>query len=232
MTFHLFGSAEQLFHLLVQRYTLEPPGGLSQEDVFIWTEKKLVPVQMRVCNALKSWLENYWIDKHDDVCLDDIHAFASGPMMQTQQQAAQRFLELVSKRVATDVYGTQTTTPKMKRYVKPEDIQAPILPKSLKRFTLMDLDPLETARQLSIMEMNVFLKIQPIELMKQEWSKKNNTSLAVNVRTMTAMSTKLTGWVICTILQEADVKRRANILKYFISYKIQRFKVFYKWIIR
>jgi hypothetical protein len=136
-------------------------------------------------------------------------------MMQTQQAAG--ILELVSKRVATDVYGTQSTTPKMKRMIRPEDYQQPIVPKSLKRFTLLDLDPLETARQLTLMEMNVFLKIQPIELMKQEWSKKNTASLAVNVRLMTAMSTKVTGWVICTILQEADVKRRANILKYFIK---------------
>jgi hypothetical protein len=196
---------------------MEPPAGLSAEDMVLWTEKKLYPVQIRVANALKSWLESFWIDKFDDVCLDDIHAFANGPMMQTQQAAAQRVLELVSKRVATDVYGTQSTTPKMKRFIRPEDYQQPVLPKSLKRFTLLDLDPLETARQLTLMEMNIFLKIQPIELMKQEWSKKNTTSLAVNVRAMTAMSTKITGWVICTILQEADVKRRANILKYFIK---------------
>jgi hypothetical protein len=105
----------------------------------------------------------------------------------------------------------------MKRVIRPEEYQQPILPKSLKRFTLLDVDPLEIARQLTLIEMGIFLKIQPIELMKQEWSKKNTTSLAVNVRAMTAMSTKITGWVICTILQEADLKRRSYILKYFIK---------------
>ncbi len=105
----------------------------------------------------------------------------------------------------------------MKRTIRPEEYQQPILPKSLKRFTLLDLDPLETARQLTLIEMAIFIKIEPIELMKQEWSKKNTASMAVNVRAMSAMANKITGWVSCTVLQEADVKRRANILKYFIK---------------
>lgn len=105
----------------------------------------------------------------------------------------------------------------MKRIIRPEEFQIPILPKSLKRFTLLDIDPMEVARQLTLLEMDIFLKIQPVELMKQEWSRKNTSSLAVNVRAMSAMSTKITGWVICTILQEADLKRRSFVLKYFIK---------------
>jgi son of sevenless-like protein len=101
--------------------------------------------------------------------------------------------------------------------MRPEDYQQPILPKNLKRFTLLDVDPLEIARQLTLVEMNIFMKIQPIELMNQEWSKKNTVSAAVNVRAMTSMSTKITGWVICTVVQEADVKRRAAVLKHFVK---------------
>ncbi|KAJ3318431.1 hypothetical protein HDV06_000507 [Boothiomyces sp. JEL0866] len=216
MTFHLFGTSEMLFRCLRGRFMLEPPQGLTPEELNIWVEKKLTPVQRGVCNALKMWIEQYWLESNDDSCLDDIHAFASGEMMEYQPQAATKILELVSKKVTTDVYGTAAVTPKLKR-ANPQDYQAPILPKNLKRFTLTDLDPLEVARQLTIIESNIFLKIQPVELMKQEWSRKNGPSLAVNVRAMTAMATKITGWVICTILQEADLKRRAFILKFFIK---------------
>jgi hypothetical protein len=119
--------------------------------------------------------------------------------------------------VANDVYGIQPSTPKSKRAQKPEDLPPPYLPKSLKRFTLFDIDPLETARQLTLLEMALFMNIKPIELMKQAWSKKNTNSVAVNVRAMIAMSTKITGWVICTILQAVELKRRATTLKYFIK---------------
>jgi son of sevenless-like protein len=81
----------------------------------------------------------------------------------------------------------------------------------------VDVDPLEIARQMTIIEMSIFMKIQPTELMKQEWSKKNTASLAVNVRSMSSLDTKITGWIICTILQEVDLKRRSFLLKYFIK---------------
>ena len=108
-----------------------------------------------------------------------------------------------------------SATPRMKRSTS--DLQIPILPKSLKKFQLMDLDPLEVARQLTIVEMTIFQNIKPIELMKQEWSKKNGKSVAVNVRAMTALSTKITGWIIYSILQESDLKKRAYVLKFFIK---------------
>ncbi|KAI8912742.1 ras guanine nucleotide exchange factor domain-containing protein [Gorgonomyces haynaldii] len=216
MTFHLFGTAEQLFDELIGRFMMEPPDGLTPDEVRIWVDKKLQPVQIRVCNAFKAWLENHWIESKDDGCLDNIYSFASGPMMQAQPTLATRLQELVSKRISSDVYGTANVTPKMKRLIRTEDVPTPLLPKNLKRFTLYDLDPTEIARQLTLMESNIFAKIQPIELMKQEWSKKEN-SLAVNVRQMTQMSTKITGWVVSKILSETDVKRRANCLKFFIK---------------
>ena len=79
---------------------MEPPQALNSDDLKIWTDKKLAQIQSRVCNALKAWLENYWIDSYGDCCLDDIHEFASGPMMKSQASAAAKILELVSKKVA------------------------------------------------------------------------------------------------------------------------------------
>lgn len=99
MTFHLFGTSAELFSLLVARYNITAPPGLIAEDVPIWTEKKLIPIQVRVYNVIKLWMESYWLESFDDKCLDNIHEFASGPMTATQPGAAQRILELVSKKV-------------------------------------------------------------------------------------------------------------------------------------
>jgi son of sevenless len=97
------------------------------------------------------------------------------------------YLKLI--KINSDVYG-QKNSPKKKRTVRPEEVPHPILPKSMARFKFYDLDPLEIARQLTLVESSMFAKIQPIEMMKQEWSKKQD-SLAINVRMMTAMSTKV-----------------------------------------
>lgn len=99
LTFHLFGSAGQLFSLLIARFTMQPPPGLSADEFALWTEKKLYPIQARVSIVLKVWLETFWIDLLDDVCLDDIHNFANGAMMGPQPEEAQRVLELVGIKV-------------------------------------------------------------------------------------------------------------------------------------
>jgi hypothetical protein len=96
-----------------------------------------------------------------------------------------------------------------------DEMPNPILPKSLQKFTLYELDPLEVARQLTIMESNLFTKVKPFELMKQQWTKKD--SKAVNVKAMTSNSTKITGWIKVRILGEVDVKKRAAVLKFFIK---------------
>ncbi|KAJ3005153.1 hypothetical protein HKX48_000842 [Thoreauomyces humboldtii] len=94
---------------------------------------------------------------------------------------------------------------------------APILPKSFKKVTVIDLDPLEIARQLTLIESRLFNAIQPVELVGQEWAKKNERSRAVNVRAMTRLANEITGWVASCILAETDIKRRTSLLKHFIK---------------
>lgn len=99
MTFHLFGTSTQLLDELIGRFMLSSPDNLSQDEHYLWVTKKLSLIQIRVCNAFKAWLEHYWREEHDDVCLDRIYSFASGPMMQSQPALAARLQDLVSKRV-------------------------------------------------------------------------------------------------------------------------------------
>ena len=50
---------------------------------------------------------------------------------------------------------------------------APILPKNLQRIKILDLDPLEIARQLTLMEAKHFNIIRPQELLNKSWSNPN-----------------------------------------------------------
>ncbi|KAI9101897.1 ras guanine nucleotide exchange factor domain-containing protein [Phlyctochytrium arcticum] len=230
MLFHQFGTAPEFFDLLTKRFTMSPPPNLSQEELKIWHEKKQTPARLRVYNAFRSWLENYWIDELDDPCLDRIHDFATGDMMEATSTLSLRLMELVQKKVNGNLGGTGTPKPARRNVgsvistnttVAPGNSDAappaPILPRSLKRITLMDLDPLELARQLTVMESKVFGAIQPTELVGQLWTKKSDTSMAIHVRQMTRSANELTSWVAGAILAEQDIKRRAAVLKHFIK---------------
>ena len=105
----------------------------------------------------------------------------------------------------------------------PFEIPRPIVTKTLvsnlrsrnfASISITDFDCLELARQLSIMESNVFCAIQAEEILEggQEGSKP-----PVNVRAVTSLSTVITGWVAESILNEGDLKRRTTLVKYFIK---------------
>jgi hypothetical protein len=98
------------------------------------------------------------------------------------------------------------------------------LPRS-KLWTIYDLDKREVARQISLIEIEIFIKIKPHELLRQEWATKNKSSLAKNVRNMVSFSTKvihvisnnqMSEWIIRSILEENDARQRSNILRFFI----------------
>lgn len=107
---------------------------------------------------------------------------------------------------------------------------APIITKSLRnslkraiqqdKLTLVhvhDIDPVELARQITVIESNLFCQIRYHEMIGQEFKKKIGTSTAVHVKAMIQRSTQITSWVSDTILKEADSKKRAQVLKYWIK---------------
>lgn len=80
-----------------------------------------------------------------------------------------------------------------------------------------DIDPVELARQITILENNLFCCIQPNEMIGQEFKKKVGTSQAIHVKAMIQTSTQITSWISDTILHETDAKKRAHVLKYWIK---------------
>jgi hypothetical protein len=86
--------------------------------------------------------------------------------------------------------------------------------KNFDSVAVTDFDALELARQLTIMECDLYCAIQPEEVLEtgQEGSKP-----PVNVRAVSSLSTVITGWVAENILGERDIKKRTILVKFFIK---------------
>ncbi|KAI7879905.1 ras GEF [Lichtheimia hyalospora FSU 10163] len=80
-----------------------------------------------------------------------------------------------------------------------------------------EFEPIELARQLTLMESSLFCQIQPSEMIGQEFKKKVGSSTAVHVKAMIHRSTQITKWVSDTILNESDAKKRAHMIKFWIK---------------
>ncbi|KAI9008827.1 ras guanine nucleotide exchange factor domain-containing protein [Phycomyces nitens] len=82
--------------------------------------------------------------------------------------------------------------------------------------TLVHIDPHEVAKQLTLMENSLFCQIPLKEFLAPQESRKN-IDLTVNIKTMIRRSTNLVYWISSTILDESDIKKRAQVIKYWIK---------------
>ncbi|KAK2807276.1 hypothetical protein FQN49_008786, partial [Arthroderma sp. PD_2] len=94
LTYKSFTTASELFEMLVHRFTLQPPYGLTKAELQIWTEQKQIPIRIRVVNILKSWFENFWMESSDDPnthsLLGRIHSFVTEAVASTKTPGAQQ----------------------------------------------------------------------------------------------------------------------------------------------
>ncbi|KAH7263592.1 ras guanine nucleotide exchange factor domain-containing protein [Fusarium tricinctum] len=223
LTFRLFCTPVRLAEALIERY-----------DYVNDSPHVAGPVRLRVYNAFKGWLESHWKEETDRHALDLIMPFAEFKLASSLPNAGRRLFEL-AQRVSGEgslvprlVSSMGKTSTSVAQYV-PADTPLPIpaITKGqlnlLSAFkmgaaqpSILDFDPLELARQLTIKQMNIFSSILPEELLASQWMKNGGVD-APNVKAMSSLSTDLSNLVAETILQQQEVKKRAQVIKQWIK---------------
>ncbi|KAG0206379.1 hypothetical protein BGX28_002142 [Mortierella sp. GBA30] len=215
LTYRSFTTTKDLFTHLFHRFTILPPMGLDSEEMEMWTEKKLTPIRLRVFNIIKSWLETYYLeDESDDrEALAMIKDFSgSTAMKDTMSFAAVQLIRLVEKREASD--GS------LRKMVLNLTTQAPqpIVPRNLKKIKFLELDPLEFARQLTIMEATVYNKIRPVECLAKAWMSEDPemAAKAANIKKMIETSNLYANWINELVLSEKELKKRVLVIRHLV----------------
>ena len=218
LTYRSFTTAPELFEMLVKRWSIQPPFGLDTEDLQKWTDQKQKPIRFRVVNILKSWFDNYWMEAQDEdsqKLIQRVYQFAKDTVQSTNTPGAGPLLTAIEQRMR----GLDASS---KRLVLTLNSQAPapIIPKNMKKLKFLDIDALEFARQLTIIESKLYGKIKPTECLNKTWQKKikeGEADPAENVKALILHSNQLTNWVAQMILTQQDVKRRVVVIKHFVT---------------
>jgi hypothetical protein len=231
LTFRLFSTPLALVEALINRYNIMPPSNLSEDEMLIWQQHKGIPIRLRVSNFVKTWLEMYWRPGVDDIALSHLSSFTKDALLHYFPAPSQRILDLISMRQDSN---TSLVSPKSERVRDPgmsinppsytlSEVPRPTMTKTLlatlrgKNFdtvAITDFDALELARQLTIMECDLYCAIQPEEVLE---TGQEGTKPPVNVRAVSSLSTVITGWVAENILNEHDIKKRTLLVKFFIK---------------
>ncbi|KAK9376001.1 ras guanine nucleotide exchange factor domain-containing protein [Lipomyces chichibuensis] len=223
LTFRLFTTPVALAQALVHRFISLSPD-----------EQNVLAVRLRVYNALKGWMESHWRKETDSEAIPIIVDFANGSLKSALPFASTRLLDL-SKKVVNIVNPlvprsmSKLGIDKSLGILLPDSssVPTPIVNKLhlaiVARYVregelapnILDFDPLELARQITVKESRLFCKIVPEELLGQEFSKKAGKSTAVNVKAMSSLSTDLANLIGESILT-GDVKVRMNTIRHWI----------------
>ncbi|KAF2762857.1 ras GEF [Pseudovirgaria hyperparasitica] len=219
LTYQSFTTASELFEMLVKRWSIQPPEGLAQEDYQTWVDKKQKPIRFRVVNILKSWFDTYWMEGYDDdarVLIQRVYNFAKDHVAKTSTPGAGPLIAAVEQRLRGQDAPSKRMVLTMSTQTPP-----PILPKHMRKLKFLDIDPLEFARQLTIIESRLYGKVKPAECLNKIWHTKKTDDgepkTAVNVHALILHSNRLTNWVAQMILTQQDVKKRVVVIKHFVN---------------
>lgn len=218
LTYRSFTTATELFELLASRFNLQPPYGLTEQEHQSWVRIKQMPIRMRVVNILKSWFGNYWMEGYDTPSRELIRRafeFASKSIASSNTPGAQPVMAVLDQRMR----GQEPHARELIRNTN-MPMPAPIVPKSLKKIKFLDIDATEFARQLTIMEANLYGKVKAAECLYKMWPVKvgaDDPDPTPNIKALILHSNCLTNWVAEMILTQSEVKKRTLVIKRFIT---------------
>jgi hypothetical protein len=193
-----FTSPEMLLKKLIQRYHVPFPKGMP-EDKFK-TELQQ-PIRTRVCSVMKYWLDKCSWDFNEKL-LSGISSFIDGPLsrdgnLSQVKQLRNSVNKLLKKKNSIDedksyVFGVNPPEPKV-----PRNIFSPCL-------NLTHIDEIEIARQLTLIEFNIFCQIVPTELLNKAWNDPDQKHKAPHIIEMLKRFDDVVNWVVTTINTSVD----------------------------
>lgn len=220
LTYRSFMTSVDLFEMLMERFYIQPPEGLTQAEYQIWLSQKKKITQVRVINVLKRWLENSWTEPDDqdtNNLLRKIHEFTIDSIPSLKSSVSHGLVAVIEQRLQGDRRAKIRQRISIQGTVSPP----PVLPKKMKKIKFLDISPTEIARQLTLLESQLYNEIRLDECLNKAWQKKATSSEDVepapNIRAMIRHSNQLANWVGELILEQTELKKRVRVIRHFVE---------------
>lgn len=208
LNYRSFTTAKTICELLGLRWNLPMPQNPSKSGVVIdkdTFDKKIKPIRLRIYNVVKLWIEEHGmdIDEPTRLILKDFIKDYISKDLSSAGSSLQRLID----------------TPKQGRdsYMFDMKPPTPILPMNLKKsLQFLDLHPEEIARQLTLMDSNLYRSIRPQEFLNSGWTKVDKDLKAPGILAMISAFNHISEWVSTEIVTQTDLKLRAQTMVRFI----------------
>eukprot|EP01130_Rhizamoeba_saxonica_P016727 TRINITY_DN7785_c0_g1_i1.p1 TRINITY_DN7785_c0_g1~~TRINITY_DN7785_c0_g1_i1.p1 ORF type:complete len:1010 (+),score=231.89 TRINITY_DN7785_c0_g1_i1:2-3031(+) len=210
LTYNSFTTPEVFLQKLIQRYKVPEEPGFTEEEL----KQRSLPIQLRVMAVMKRWIEDYLDDVSDSVCYS-IREFISTTVALHQPGQAKSVTTLLDTQLEQRKLGTgkqmlfdfTAATP-------PPEVPPNVFLPNLKWY---DVHVIEIARQLTLIDFQMFFNIKSSEFLDQSWSRPALKHRAPNILKATERFNNIALWVANVILTENNFKKRVKIFSTLLS---------------
>ncbi|GAM20828.1 hypothetical protein SAMD00019534_040030 [Acytostelium subglobosum LB1] len=211
LTYQSFTTNEKLLQKLIQRYQVPQRPGQSDDE---W-KKVAVPIQLRVVNVLKQWIKQSFSEFNDKI-IQNIKSFIE-ILKHDNVSLANSIMQTLNSKIKG--IGEDDEEDKKSKIVFTLATPEPKVPKNIWSQTLdiFDVDEEELARQLTLIDFEIFTAIKPSELLNQSWNKPKLRHRSPHVLLLISRFNEISSWVSSIILSNDKVKDRARIMAKLIK---------------
>jgi len=210
LSFRSFSDAQTLFRLLKERFHIQPTS-LERAQLSRWEEQVRGPIRFRILNVLRIWVEEHFSDfLQNELLSEEFQTFVENDVRTMNNSTADRLLELFQRKRE----GREK-----RRVLVNDKLPRPILSKKVLsgQFHLLDISPLEMARQMSLIDFQLFEAIEPHEWFTRFRPEQQITGQRNHINQLVTKFNLTGAFFARSVLIEKDVKQRAACLKKVIK---------------
>lgn len=163
-------------------------------------------VRLKTLNTIRAWVERYWDDFDlDKSIITDCYQFLD----YVQQNFPESANVSLTVKLRLDKKVNQEKKALLKTGIQ---VEKPILPSDLDS-EIMKWSPIEIARQLTLMEWDIWENLKPTEFLGLSWTKSRKRERSPHILQMTDRFNEVSGWVLTAICTVEKFSERTKVMK-------------------
>ncbi|KAK3094148.1 hypothetical protein FSP39_024725, partial [Pinctada imbricata] len=228
-TYRSFCTPEQLLDLLIERFNIpDPPANLQndltrdadhnqqiRDDLKRFRKEYIKPVQFRVVNVLRHWVDHHYYDFERNLdLLHKLRDFLGTVKGKAMKKMAESIIKVIRRR-----FESLSTEREITHQSQPPKIEWHIARKK-EEFDLMTLHPIEIARQVTLLEFDLYRAVQPSELVGCAWVKETKKQNSPNLLKLIDFTNNFTFWLEKCIITTENLDERVAIMNRILEIMI------------
>ncbi|XP_046902061.1 son of sevenless homolog 2 [Hypomesus transpacificus] len=231
-TYRSFCKPQDLLNLLIDRIDIPEPEPTEADRQALWNgdqpmaaelqrfrREYVQPVQLRVLNVFRQWVEHHFYDFDNDPELRCRLEEYITSKIQLRGKSMRKWVESINKIIRRKM---QTQSNGVSHNITFESPPPPIewhisRVGQVDTFDLMTLHPIEIARQLTLLESELYRAVRPSELVGSVWTKEDKEKNSPNLLRMIRHTTNLTLWFEKCIVEAENLDERIAVFSRVIE---------------